>query len=233
MRSLVLFMLVCRSADQTSKAARATRTREAKGNVSSQLPCLETFSITMTDENLSIAAWGSLIRYDPVTQVLSKVPFSVEAREVNHPSSGYRGDQSQHLCCVVRRVIPRLKTCEALSGYGMPRFPEKGGRSAFVEILATSTAGHIVQRQCRNMSILLRSLCTLQSPFCFVVSVLIPKPIPQFIFLLYNLGRQVTSDPEEDKQRPLPTERVDRNDEYEPVDEFGVGEEIERLGGRQ
>ena len=32
---------------------------------------------------------------------------------------------------------------------------------------------------------------------------------------------------EEHEQRPLPPERIDQDDEDEPIDEFGVGEEIE------
>ena len=43
----------------------------------------------------------------------------------------------------------------------------------------------------------------------------------------------MTSNPEEDKKRPFPPERVYGHDKYEPVDQFGVGEEIEGLSRRQ
>ena len=57
-----------------------------------------------------------------------------------------------------------------------------------------------------------------------------PQPVPYRILPPHNLQRQRTAHTAEDEERPLPPERIDDDAEDEPVDQFGVGEEVEGSG---
>ena len=57
-----------------------------------------------------------------------------------------------------------------------------------------------------------------------------PQSIPDRILPPHHLQRQRTAHTEEDEERPLPPERIDHDAKDEPVDQFGVGEEVEGAG---
>lgn len=48
----------------------------------------------------------------------------------------------------------------------------------------------------------------------------------QFLLLLDNSLRKTRTNPSQYEERPLPPERIDDDDEYEPVDQFGISEKL-------
>ena len=57
-----------------------------------------------------------------------------------------------------------------------------------------------------------------------------PQSVPDRILPPHNLQRQRAAHAAEDEERPLPPERIDDDAEDEPVDQLGVGEEVEGSG---
>lgn len=86
------------------------------------------------------------------------------------------------------------------------------------------------QRLSTCMVSILSSFVAIRSLQSIEVAFLIPQTIPYAILLLDDSGRQSGSNAKKHEQCPLPSEGVDQYNEAKPIDQLGIGEEIESSG---